>query len=148
MPEDSSGQASQAPLDLTFVRIPSSRWFFCRTCWRASWIFCCSFSIFTFSWSHERSKHGKVRLSTLSNSVPPMLFLTKTSFTVLQCVFKDSQASFALWNVASVGCKGNLWRMHQGVKSFHCHWYWEGGYFFSKVQLNYRAKIKWLQVNL
>lgn len=41
----------------TFVRIPSSRWFFCRTCWSASWIFCWSFSIFTFSWSHERSKY-------------------------------------------------------------------------------------------
>lgn len=39
----------------TFVSIPSSLWFFCRTCWRASWIFCWSFSTFTFSWSQDRS---------------------------------------------------------------------------------------------
>lgn len=41
----------------TFVSMPSSLWFFCRTCWRASWIFCWSFSTFTFSWSQDRSKH-------------------------------------------------------------------------------------------
>lgn len=39
----------------TFVSIPSSLWFFCKTCWRASWIFCWSFSTFTFSWSQDRS---------------------------------------------------------------------------------------------
>lgn len=46
----------------TFVSIPSSLWFFCRTCWSASWIFCWSFSTFTFSWSQDRSVKQKSQL--------------------------------------------------------------------------------------
>lgn len=77
-------------LHISFVRIPSSRWFFCRTCWRASWIFCCSFSIFTFSCSHERSKREKRRLSAIPSTqhqtlVPPA---QNIAFCVIVCVYR------------------------------------------------------------
>lgn len=80
----------QEIVGLTFVRIPSSRWFFCRTCCRASWIFCCSFSIFTFSCSHERSKHEKTKLSVLPSPlhqtlVPPD---QNTGYCVIVCVHR------------------------------------------------------------
>lgn len=110
-----SGYASWKLLVLTFVSIPSSRWFFCRTCWSASWIFCCSFSIFTFSCSHERSKHERwYSLLFLQHDVgtPPFLLTLRprvlyhtAKLETIRPVSLSFQ-NFLLWE-----CKTDLWQL-------------------------------------